>query len=102
MVMEVREILPDELRIMLERGETVQVVDVRELEEWEAGHIPQAVHIPLGQLPFRLDELRKDVPVVMVCRSGARSYQATAFASGLGYDAANMAGGMLAWTGDVE
>jgi len=98
---EVKEILPEELIKRLERGEKIQVVDVREQHEWDDGHIPQAIHIPLGTLPEKLPALDKETPIVMVCRSGARSLRATEFAQYYGYKVENMAGGMLAWPGEV-
>ena len=77
------------------------LLDVREDEEWEAGHIDGALHVPMHQLPNRLhyapDTLDRDVPVVVVCRSGGRSAQVTAWLVQNGFDARNMAGGMQAW-----
>lgn len=99
---QVKEITPEELLAKLEANEPVQVIDVREVDEWNAGHIKQAKLIPLGFLPYRMDELDKSKPVVMVCRSGARSHRATQFLSSQGFDAANMVGGMLAWPGETE
>lgn len=73
-------------------------VDVREPEEWAEGHIPGALHIPLAQLPQRASELPADTDLILVCRSGARSYLATEFLAFKGFHrAANLAGGMLAW-----
>jgi rhodanese-related sulfurtransferase len=73
-------------------------VDVREPEEWAAGHIPGARHIPLGDLGHRYPEVPRDKPVIMVCHVGGRSYQATRFLRELGYDrVVNFDGGMLAW-----
>jgi rhodanese-related sulfurtransferase len=99
---QVKEITPQELLDKLEANEQVQVIDCREVEEWNSGHIKQAKLIPLGFLPHRVDELDKEIPVVMVCRSGARSHRATEYLSELGYDVANMVGGMLAWPGETE
>lgn len=73
------------------------VLDVRETDEWEAGHIEGAVHIPLGEVPARLDELPDADRLIVVCRSGRRSAQAVAWLSRNGYDAANLEGGMGAW-----
>ncbi len=73
------------------------LLDVREDDEWAAGHAVGAVHIPLGQLPVRLGELDLDDPVHVVCRSGARSAQAVAWLNENGADAVNVAGGMGAW-----
>ncbi|EST54426.1 molybdopterin biosynthesis MoeB protein [Brevibacillus panacihumi W25] len=99
---QVKEITPEELLQKLEAEEPVQVIDVREVDEWNAGHIKQAKLIPLGFLPQRVDELDKSTPVVMVCRSGARSHHATEYLQNLGFDVANMVGGMLAWPGEKE
>ncbi|MBO8164016.1 MAG: rhodanese-like domain-containing protein [Brevibacillus sp.] len=99
---QVKEISPEELQERIRRGDKLQIIDVREPDEWEQGHIPQAKLIPLATLPVRLDELDRDTPIVMVCRSGARSWNATAYVQQFGYRAENMAGGMLAWTGEVE
>ncbi len=73
------------------------LLDVREDDEWAAGHAPGALHIPLGQLVARLDELPGDQPVAVVCRGGGRSAQATAYLLGQGRDVRNVAGGMKAW-----
>lgn len=76
-------------------SEGALLLDVREPEEWEAGHAPGAVHVPLGQLPYR----RPDASgrIVVVCRSGRRSAEATRALVAWGYDAVNLAGGMQAW-----
>jgi rhodanese-related sulfurtransferase len=73
------------------------LVDVREPEEWQAGHAAQAVHVPLGELGARLDELPTDGTLVMVCRSGGRSGHAATALIGAGRRAVNLAGGMQAW-----
>ena len=73
------------------------VLDVREPQEWEAGHIAGALHIPLSQLPSRLGELPTDEQLVVVCRVGGRSARAVAWLTGHGYDAVNLDGGMGAW-----
>jgi rhodanese-related sulfurtransferase len=73
------------------------ILDVRESWEWAEGHIEGAVHIPLGDLPARVDELDPQAQTLVVCHVGARSAQATAWLSQLGHDVANLAGGMDAW-----
>ena len=73
------------------------LLDVRELEEWRSGHAPGATHIPLAELPARLDELPPEEPVAVICRSGVRSGQAVAWLAGQGVTAVNVAGGMQAW-----
>lgn len=72
------------------------VLDVREPDEWEGGHIAGAIHIPLGDLPARLAEV-PDGPVVVTCRAGGRSARATEFLLSQGYDVRNLDGGMKAW-----
>ncbi|MFN6121481.1 MAG: rhodanese-like domain-containing protein [Actinomycetes bacterium] len=73
------------------------LLDVREYEEWMAGHVDGAVHVPMQQLPERLAELPTDRRIVCICRSGNRSGQVTAWLLRQGYDAINMAGGMRQW-----
>ena len=78
----------------------VQIVDVREPAEFNGplGHVPGAVLIPLGALQGKSDALLKEKPVVTVCRSGARSAQATVVLAKAGFDrVANLSGGMLRW-----
>jgi len=73
------------------------VLDVREEYEFVDGHVPGAVHIPLGDLPLRVDELDPDVDTYVICRTGGRSAQAAAWLTGQGYTAFNIAGGSGAW-----
>jgi rhodanese-related sulfurtransferase len=73
------------------------ILDVREPDEWEAGHIKGALHIPLGDLPVRVSELPADADLVVVCRSGGRSARAVAWLGQNGHDALNLDGGMGAW-----
>jgi rhodanese-related sulfurtransferase len=75
----------------------VVVLDVREPEEWHAGHIDEALHVPIRQLPARIGEVPADRQVLVVCRVGARSASATAFLVSLGRNAVNLSGGMNAW-----
>jgi rhodanese-related sulfurtransferase len=75
------------------------MLDVREPDEWIAGHIPNAHLIPLGQLAQRLKELNPDQEIVVVCRSGNRSAQARDILLGAGFKyVTSMAGGMNDWT----
>ena len=75
-----------------------QVLDVREPEEWAAGRAPSAQHVPMRQIPARLDEVPADGDVVVVCRVGARSAQVVAFLLANGRDNVwNLDGGMQAW-----
>lgn len=97
-----KEITAKELAKKLKDGETISIIDVREDDEVAQGKIPGARHIPLGQIPERLDEIDKKQHHFMVCRSGGRSGKACAFLSDQGYDITNMVGGMLNWEDDVE
>ncbi len=83
--------------IPAELPDDLVVLDVREDVEWQAGHIAGAVHLPLMQVPQRFADLPADGQVLVVCKVGARSAQATAFLQAQGYDAVNLVGGMIAW-----
>ena len=76
--------------------DALRVLDVREPEEWVEGHIEGAQHIPLRELPARLNEVSPDQTLV-VCKVGARSAQAVAWLTQRGYDAVNLDGGMVEW-----
>lgn len=97
-----KSISTEQLQAKLAAGEKLQLIDVREVEEIKEGHIPGIIHIPLGLLEFRMHELDKNTPYIMICRSGGRSGQATAFLESYGYDVTTMTGGMLEWKGEVE
>jgi rhodanese-related sulfurtransferase len=77
--------------------EAARILDVREDYEWSAGHAEGAVHIPLDQLPARLDELDPDEDLYVICRTGGRSFRAVQWLVGQGYSAMNVAGGMDQW-----
>lgn len=72
------------------------MVDVREQDEWDAGHAPGAILIPLSEFAERESDLPAE-PFLIVCRSGARSLRATAHVLRGGHEAANVSGGMLDW-----
>ncbi len=76
---------------------TFQVVDVRYPNEWEAGHIGVAVHIPMDDVLDRVGELDRSKPVVTVCRSGGRSAEAAKDLASEGFDVQSLDGGMQAW-----
>jgi len=97
-----KQITTDELKAKLEANESLNLIDVREVDEVAAGHIPGIINIPLSLLEFRMHELDKSKPYIMICRSGGRSGQAAAFLESFGYDVTNMVGGMLEWTGEVK
>lgn len=73
------------------------LLDVREPDEWAAGRIPGALHLPMAQLNARQDELPQDRLIVVVCRSGNRSGMVTNALDQAGYRAENLEGGMQAW-----
>jgi rhodanese-related sulfurtransferase len=75
------------------------LLDVREDGEWQAGHAPEAVHIPMTEIQGRVDEVPADRTVYVVCRVGGRSFQVTAWLNQLGRDAVNVGGGMQSWEG---
>jgi rhodanese-related sulfurtransferase len=75
----------------------VTLVDVREDDEWTAGHAPTAVHVPMAQVPERLEELPGDEPLYVICRSGGRSARVVAYLNANGWDAVNVGPGMLGW-----
>lgn len=73
------------------------LLDVREYDEWEAGHVPGAVHIPLGELGARYTELGRDRPLYVICRSGVRSARAAYALAGAGWQTLNVSDGMHGW-----
>ncbi len=98
---EVKEITAAEVKEKLERGEKLNLVDVREDEEVALGMIPGAKHIKMGEIPSRLDEFNKEEEYIFVCRSGRRSEMVCLYLQELGYHVRNMVDGMLAWEGDT-
>ena len=80
-------------------GEGVVLLDVREDDEWQRGHAPQALHIPMGDVPARLAELDSDAELYVVCHAGGRSQRVAQYLAQNGFQPVNVAGGMLAWAG---
>jgi rhodanese-related sulfurtransferase len=78
-------------------SESSVLLDVREADEWQAGHAPGATWIPLGDLDRARLELPINRRIVCICRVGGRSAKATEALMQMGFDAVNMAGGMKAW-----
>lgn len=89
------EIEPQQAHESLESGAVL--VDVREPNEWAAGHATGAVHVPLGHLPNRIDELPADRELLFLCQSGSRSLVATRIAAERGRAARSVRGGTIAW-----
>ena len=100
--MTVPEITPSEFVARRDRGDSLTLLDVR--EEWELGvaSVPNIVHIPMGQVGDRLQELDRNVEVVVLCRSGRRSLEVAKFLQQNGFKAVNLAGGILAWSRDLD
>ena len=76
------------------------LLDVREDDEWAAGHIEGARHVPMYQVPQHVayaEDLTPDTKIVVLCKMGGRSAQVTAWLTQQGFDAVNLEGGMLAW-----
>ncbi len=97
------DITPAEVAEKIASGADVVLIDVREPHEWNAGHVEQATHIPLAQVPGRLDDIPRDKEVVMICRSGGRSERARQYLAEQGYTRVkNLVGGMQRWSRDVD
>ena len=92
---ELPEVTVDEAIALVAAGTVL--VDVREQNEWDAGHAPDARFLPLSELPERYAELPEDTRFLVVCHAGGRSLRATKFLQAQGYDAVNVIGGMTAW-----
>lgn len=93
---------PADARALLEKPGFV-IVDVREPYEFEAGHLPGSLHIPLGELAGRFGEIPRDATPVFICRVGGRSLQACAFALQAGVaQAVNLEGGLKAWAAQID
>ncbi len=98
-----KEITPDELLSWIGEGKDLLLVDVREDYEYNDGHIPGSILMPLGELVENHERLDREKEIVLICRSGQRSGVAAQFLSEEGYtEVYNMVGGMLAWRGSVK
>ena len=100
--MSVPEISPTEFVARRDRGDSLTLLDVR--EDWELGvaSVPNIIHIPMGQIADRLQELDRNKEVVVLCRSGRRSLEVAKFLQQNGFTAVNLAGGILAWSRDLD
>ena len=78
-----------------------KLIDVREIDEWESGHVIGATHIPLQQLPDNLAKLDKNTMYHVICFSGSRSSVACRFLAQQGFKVTNIMGGMSIWRGEV-
>ena len=100
----VEEITAAELKARMDAGEKVQLIDVRQPEEYAFAKIPGAKLIPLGELPSRVGELDPTREVIFQCKSGVRSARAVEFVQQTGYSgsAKNLRGGITAWSNEVD
>lgn len=89
------ELSPQQAAELIEGG--AELIDVRTAEEYEAGHIEGARHVPLETLSAEADTLPTDEPIVFYCRVGSRSAMAAAAVQASGREARNLAGGLIAW-----
>src|SRR3954465_16047643 len=76
---------------------SVILLDVREEDEWQRGHAPGAQHIPMGQIPSRINEIAAGAKLFVVCHLGGRSQRVAQYLARNGYTAVNVSGGMQAW-----
>lgn len=81
-------------------AEGAQLIDVRADHEWEAGRIEGAKHLPLPELPERIEEIDRDKPVVVYCRGGTRSTMATDALNDAGFEATKLDEGIVGWDRD--
>jgi len=91
-----------ELKAMLDRGDDLELIDVREPHEHQIVSLPNAKLIPLKTLPQHLEDLDPDKTQIVLCRLGSRSALAVAFLREQDFDAINLTGGILAWVKDVD
>jgi rhodanese-related sulfurtransferase len=102
-VNEPEEVTPSELAALLESGEPLQLVDVRETWEVELAAIPGAMVLPLGRLPELVVALDPEVPIVAYCHHGIRSAQAASYLMARGFDEVrHLAGGIDAWAEEID
>jgi len=100
---ELSEIFPRELKERIETGDRPLILDVREPEEIALAAFPDAVHIPMGEVPARLSELDSRRETVVVCHHGIRSAQVAGFLATKGFvRVLNLTGGIDAWSLSVD
>lgn len=93
--MSVSEVTIEELESALQSG--ARLIDVREPDEYEAGHVSGAVLVPLASVPAAIHQFASHATTYVICKSGARSYRACEFLVDQGLDAVNVEGGTMAW-----
>jgi rhodanese-related sulfurtransferase len=99
----IREVSVEELKARRDRGEKPLVLDVREASELQLARIPDVVHVPMNEVPQRLDELDKDAEIIVMCHAGGRSMRVAHYLSSEGFtNVANLTGGIAAWSHSVD
>jgi rhodanese-related sulfurtransferase len=98
----VAEITPSSLKERREASNAPLVLDVREPWELEIVRLPGTLDIPMNEIPARLSELPKERDIVVMCHAGGRSLNVARYLERLGYRVANLAGGIHAWTCEVD
>jgi rhodanese-related sulfurtransferase len=93
--------MTNELEQKLQQDETIQLIDVREPDEYAGGHIKQAKNVPLSELTERTNELDPSRPLHVICLSGGRSMNAAMYLEQAGFDVTNVDGGMMSWEGNI-
>jgi sulfur-carrier protein adenylyltransferase/sulfurtransferase len=98
------EITPTELKQRLDKGDDIQIVDVREDNEVAVGRIPDSIHIPLGQVLNRMNEVDPNRETVVYCKMGGRSARAIDALQRSGFQGklVNLKGGILRWSDEVD
>ncbi|UBH22799.1 rhodanese-like domain-containing protein [Macrococcus armenti] len=86
------------LKQLLEQSAEIKLIDVREIEEFEAGHINEAINIPLSELDQHVDKFNKEDDYIIICRSGNRSGMACDYLQQFDIKTTNVQGGMIEWT----
>lgn len=98
-----KQISTNKLKALLSNDPSTLLIDVREKEEFELGHIPSAKNIPLSDIEDYSDNLPTDKPIYFICKSGNRSAHAVSLLDYLDIKSGvNIRGGMLSWDGDIE
>ena len=98
------EITSTELKQRLDKGDDIQIIDVREDDEVAVGRIPNSVHIPLGQVLNRMDEIDANRETVVYCKMGGRSARAIDALQRSGFEGKliNLKGGIIGWSNEVD
>lgn len=98
------EMTATELKQRLDQGDDIQIIDVREPNEYQAARLPNSVHIPLGQIVNRMSEIDASRETVVHCKMGGRSAKAIEALKAAGYTGrlTNLKGGITAWSNEVD